>query len=404
MSHIAQSSFLLLMLILSPLFGLYAQDEFNYDESKVPAYSLPDPFVAQNGQLIRTPQQWEHLRRPELVKLFEKHVYGKLPKDFDQMSFSLVNEDTQAMDGNAHLKEVDIKVERNGNALTMRLLLFVPKKPEKPAPVFLLITHRDPENIDPTRQTKIDFWPAEEIVARGYAAAAFHVMDVSDDNKETFTEDILDTLYPEQLQMEDGMRGLGAWAWGAMRAMDYFERDGDIDAAKAAVVGHSRGGKASLWTGAQDTRWAITISNESGCGGAALSRRKFGETVKRINTNFPYWFTDNFNSFNDNEDALPIDQHLLIASIAPRGVYVASASEDQWADPKGEFLSLKLGSRVHEEIYHIPSSLPDRLPKVGSPIHLSQIGHHIREGKHNLTLYDWERFMDFADQLYQRKP
>ncbi|WP_114749398.1 alpha/beta hydrolase family protein [Pleomorphovibrio marinus] len=401
MYNTAQITFLLLL--LSSLFALYGQEEFNYDESKVPQYSLPDPFVSQNGKLIRTPQQWEHLRRPELVKLFEKHVYGQLPKDFDQITFSLVNEDTQAMGGNAHLKEVDIRVERNGKAITMRLLLFVPQKKDKPAPVFLLITHRDPENIDPTRESKIDFWPAEEMVERGYAAAAFHVMDVSDDSKDTFTEDILETLYPEQLQMEDGMRGLGAWAWGAMRAMDYFERDKDIDASKAAVVGHSRGGKASLWTGAQDTRWAITVSNDSGCGGAALSRRKFGETIKRINTNFPYWFTDNFNHFNDNEDALPIDQHLLIASIAPRAIYVASASEDQWADPKGEFLSLKLGSRVYHEIYGIPINLPDRLPEVEVPLHKPNVGHHIREGKHNLELYDWERFMDFADQLYQRK-
>ena len=196
------------------------------------------------------------------------------------------------------------------------------------------------------------------------------------------------------------MRGLGAWAWGAMRAMDYFEQDPQIDAKRAAVVGHSRGGKASLWTGAQDARWAITISNESGCGGAALSRRKFGETVKRINTNFPYWFTDNFNHFNDNENGLPLDQHMLISLLAPRAVYVASAVEDEWSDPHGEFITLKLGSRIHQQIYQQPINLPDQLPEVDHPVHQTHVGHHLRTGKHNLTPYDWHQFMDFADQLY----
>ena len=376
------------------------QDGFNYDESKVPSYSLPDPFVTQSGEPVTTSQSWEFVRRPEIVQLFENHVYGQVPKDFDAISFTTVNQDKAAMGGMAHLKEVDITVTRNNNKITIRLILFVPNARATSSPVFLLINHRAHENIDPTRTVKMDFWPAEKLIARGYAAATFHVQDVSDDNRETYKEDILQTLYPEQLEMKNGMRGLGAWAWGAMRAMDYFERDPDIDASKAGVVGHSRGGKASLWTGAQDPRWAITVSNDSGCGGAAISRRKFGETVKRINTNFPYWFTDNFDTYNDNEDALPIDQHMLISSIAPRAVYVASAIEDEWADPKGEFLSLKLGTRVHREIYNLPVDLPAQLPAVNQPIHLPYVGHHIREGKHNLTAYDWTQFMDFADKLY----
>ena len=379
-----------------------AQDEFNYDESNVPAYSLPDPFVTQSGDIVANPHTWEFVRRPEIITLFEDHVYGQVPKDFDQINYHLANEDKNAMGGQAHLKEVDITITRNGKHITIRLILFVPNEQTEPSPVFLLINHRNHENIDPTREVKMDFWPAEKLIERGYAAAAFHVEDVADDNKDTFRDDILQTLYPEQLQMPNGMRGLGAWAWGAMRVMDYFERDPQVDAKKAGVVGHSRGGKASLWTGAQDPRWAITVSNDSGCGGAALSRRKFGETVKRINTNFPYWFTDNFDKYNDNEEALPIDQHMLIASIAPRAVYVASAVEDAWADPKGEFLSLKLGTRVHRDIYHLPFDLPSVLPEINKPIHFPYVGHHIREGKHNLTAYDWGQFMDFADQLYAR--
>jgi hypothetical protein len=388
--------------LLIGTYPLIAQDDFNYDEAKVPSYSLPDPFVTQAGEPVTTVHNWEFCRRPEIVRLFEDHVYGQVPRDFDAISFKLVHQDKSAMNGNAHLKEVDITVTRNDKDIKIRLILFVPTGRTSPAPAFLLINHRSHENIDPTRTVKMDFWPAENLISRGYAAATFHVEDVADDNNANFKADILQTLYPEQLEMANGMRGLGAWAWGAMRVMDYFERDPDIDASKAGVVGHSRGGKASLWTGAQDPRWALTVSNDSGCGGAAISRRKFGETVKRINTNFPYWFTDNFDKYNDNEDALPIDQHMLISSIAPRAVYVASAVEDEWADPKGEYLSLKLGTRVHRDIYNLPVNLPEKLPGTNQPTHLPYVGHHIRDGKHNLTAYDWTQFMDFADQLFTR--
>lgn len=400
MTHKSLLYFFLLSILPCLVFG---QKDANKDESKVPEYSIPDIFVNLKGQEINSIQDWVHKRRPEIVNLFEDNVYGNMPKAIDAINFTTVNEDKMAMNGMATLKEVDIEVTNRSKKITIRLILFIPNRKNQPAPVFLLINHRDPENIDPTRKTKMGFWPAEEIIQRGYAAATFHVKDVSDDDKVTFTEDILNTLYPEELEKENGMRGLGAWAWGAMRAMDYFETAPEIDSKKAAVIGHSRGGKASLWTGASDPRWAITISNESGCGGAALSRRKFGETVKVINTVFPYWFTDNFNKYNDNEALLPIDQHMLIASIAPRAVYVASASEDLWADPKGEYTSLQLGTRVHREIYNMEGNFPKEINAPGNHVHLPYAGHHIREGKHNLTPYDWNLFMDFADKHYRYK-
>jgi hypothetical protein len=185
-----------------------------------------------------------------------------------------------------------------------------------------------------------------------------------------------------------------------MRIMDYFVRDPDIDQNRSVVIGHSRGGKAALWTGAVDRRWSIVISNESGAGGAALSRRRFGETVQQINSSFPYWFTPNFERYNNNESALPVDQHMLIASMAPRAVYVASAAEDQWADPRGEYLSLYHGATVFDEIFGIPIPLVEDMPEVNSPVHTSHVGYHIREGEHDLTRYDWEQFLDFADQYF----
>jgi hypothetical protein len=336
MKNLIKSIYLLNILvgiIFSP--NLFAQEQFNYDESKVPDLVLPDPFVSAKGEIIKTVDEWESLRRPELMRLFTENVYGPIPRDFDEIHFNVSTDSDHLYKEVAMKKNVTIRVTRNGKAQTVNLFVFLPLEGKGPHPVFLLISHRNVQGLLDDEEDR--FFPIEQIVSRGYAAAIYDVEDVSPDDKDRFANGILESLYPEELKNSGGMRGLAAWAWGAMRAMDYFESENAIDHKRAAIVGHSRGGKAALWAGANDKRWAVVISNESGCGGAALSRRRFGETVKRINTNFPYWFNDNFKTFNNREDALPIDQHLLAACIAPRSIYFASAIEDQWADPKGEF-------------------------------------------------------------------
>ena len=375
------------------MFFLQGQSQ-NYEESAVPAYTLPDAFVGLHQQKVSSVHDWENFRRKEILSLFEENVYGKMPEDFDSIRFAVSNEDKKAMMGSAQLKEVTITVWRSGKNVKLRLILFIPNRRTRPAPVFLLINNRGLADIDPTRKIKSNFWPAEMIVDSGYAIAAFQVNDAAPDNKDHYTEGVLQ-LYPDQVAAPDGMKAIGCWAWAAARVMDYFETDKAIDARRVFVVGHSRGGKAALWTGATDRRFAMVFSNCSGNTGAALSRRQFGETIKAINTQFPYWFCDNYKKYNDRVDALPVDQHLLLSLIAPRPLYTTNATRDLWADPKGSFLSAKEAEKVYA-LYNKKSSLGDNPPGTNDPVIRSVLGYHLREGNHDLTAYDWTQFVRFA--------
>lgn len=370
----------------------------NYDEAKTPAYTLPEVLKTLDGKKVVKVSEWEKTRRKEILTLFENNIYGQMPKSYDHISYKIVNEVANAMDGKAHLKEVAITVEKDKKAVSIHLILFTPNSSKKSSPVFLLINNRGKENTDPTRKLKSEFWPAEMAIDSGYAIAAFHVSDAAPDNKDTYQNGVLQ-LYPDQLVADNGMKAIGAWAWAASRVMDYFKTNNEIDFNKVSLVGHSRGGKAALWAGAQDQRFAVVFSNCSGNTGAALARRKFGETIEVINTTFPHWFNNNYKRFNDNENALPVDQHMLISLMAPRPVYTTSATQDLWADPVGSYLSLIESQKVYA-MFGKKSGLTPTPPSANTPIIHSILGYHNREGIHNMTTYDWGNFIRFANFHY----
>ena len=377
---------------------------FNYHESKVPEYELPEVLKTFEGDPIDSPQAWmEH--REDLLQVFREQVYGIRAGEPEWMDFRLLDEDPYAMGGVATLKRILIITSLYQRDFRFELTLLVPNEREGPVPLFLLMNNRSPNHTAPTRARveRFDFWPVEAVIDRGYGIAAIQNAQLAPDNEETYREGVMRLLdySGDQPRAGNAWGALAAWGWGASRAMDYFETDPDIDAERIAVIGHSRGGKAALWAGAEDTRFSLVISNNSGCGGASISRRKYGETIADMNRRFPHWFAPNFHAYSgEGIKDLPVDQHQLIALIAPRAVYVGSADEDLWADPRGEFMALAHASPVYE-LFGGKRIEPSTMPASDDYLHTSHQGYHLRPGDHNLTGYDWDRYMDFADKLFR---
>ena len=376
------------------------QPNVNYDERRVGSVELPDVLASAKGT-VRHSAGWA-ARRAEILDLFREHVYGRSPGKPDRLQFETIERHEKAMDGAATLERIAVVSGRQDRQHRFELTIFLPSKRRGRVPLFLLLNNRPPTNTDPTRREKSGFWPAEQMIARGYGIAALQVGDLAPDNNGKFREGAIRLFEgsSEGPRPPDAWAGLAAWAWGGSRALDYFETDTRVDARRIAVVGHSRGGKAALWAGAEDERFALVISNESGEGGAALTRRNFGETLSRITETFPFWFAANYRSFAGREASLPVDQHMLLSLIAPRALYVASADEDLWSDPRGEFLSLARTSPVFA-LWGDRAIDPGAMPGLEQPLISKRRGYHIRRGPHNLTPYDWDRFADFADTLWK---
>ncbi|HZG58255.1 acetylxylan esterase [Paenibacillus sp.] len=380
------------------------------DEALYGDRGLPDLFRMSDGKPVEDAVRWAGERRPEIIELFRKYVYGREPAEATSAALRFdVLDERPAMGGAAVRRRVAIRLEGPGGAYAVPLLLFVPTAAANgagtPAPAFLFLNNRGAEHTDPERLVRSGFWPAERIVERGYAAAAIDVHAIDPDVHDGFANGVHGVFEPNpERRAPDAWGTIAAWAWGACRAMDYFETAPGIDASRVVVAGHSRCGKTALWAGATDPRFAMVVSNNSGCTGAALSRGKAGETIQDINERFPHWFNENYKSFNKREAELPVDQHFLLASIAPRHLYVTSATEDEWADPASEFASLLAAEPVFR-LFGKPGlgavrgdGTSDDLPAPNAPIHSDGLAYHLRRGEHDLTPYDWERFMDYADR------
>lgn len=385
-----------------------AAQPINLDEAKVPKYTLPDPLVFENGTAVKSAQDWPK-RRAEILSLFEKHVYGRTPEAARKakLKTGLVRTIPDFLDGKAVLREIRLTLPaaHGGDDVVMLLMLVTPKSAQNPVPAFVGLNFPGNQSVHPdsritpspssdaktVRGSGSSRWPLEMIIDRGFAVATMRYGDIDPDFDDGFINGI-HGVYGKPGPEEWG--SIGAWAWGLSRILDYLETDPSVDARRVAVIGHSRLGKTALWAGAQDPRFAMVISNNSGCGGAALSRRAFGETVERINTVFPHWFCDRFADYNHKEDRCPVDQHQLIALMAPRPVYVASATGDAWADPKGEFLSAKLAGPVYELLGKKGVGVEEQ-PEPNHPVGDS-VGYHIRTGKHDINDYDWRQYLDFA--------
>ncbi|WP_293668366.1 acetylxylan esterase [uncultured Parabacteroides sp.] len=402
----------ILLLLAFSLLGLHAQnaEEANYDESKIPPFTLPTLLETASGQKVTTPQQWEQTRRPELLSIFAEQVYGKMPEGKVDVSYEKLDDNHSALDGSATRKQIEITFSRNGVERKALLLMYLPNHVKTKVPVFLHFNFQgnqtvsaDPEIIPSqyskeARGNQAFRWPLQKIIDAGYGLATVHYFDFFPDDKDKHAESIL-ALFgykPGDDIPTDGGQAIAAWAWGNSRVMDYLETDWQVDASKVILMGHSRLGKAALWAGALDTRFAIVVANESGCGGAALSRRQVGETVNRINNVFPHWFCKNFRRYNKKENDLPIDQHELLALIAPRPLYVASAEGDRWSDPKGEFLSASYAGDVYH-LYGMKGLETTTLPAVNTSIG-DRVAYHIRTGVHDVTDFDWENYIRFADK------
>ncbi|EHQ30518.1 glucuronyl esterase domain-containing protein [Mucilaginibacter paludis] len=389
-------------------------------QQKLNGMELPDVLTMNNGIKVTTARQWRNQRRPELLTFFKKEMYGQSPGKPVNMTFKVFDTDTKALGGKATRKQITVYFNGKADGPQMDILMYLPNqvKHKVPAIVGLNFDGNQSVNNDPaikmsnswmdktkgvvnnrateaTRGVDAGQWPLEMILAKGYAVATVYRGDIDPDYDDGFKNGV-QGLYPQLQNRGDNFATVAAWAWGLSRILDYLETDKAVDAKRVGVFGFSRLGKAAVWAGATDERFPLVISNESGAGGAKLFHYTGGERIRRLCTKFPHWFCGNFKKYMDQDSILPFDQHMVIALIAPRPVYIASAEGDTNSNPEAEFW----GAKGADPVYRLlgTDGLPaSSWPPVSTPV-IGRIAYHVRPGGHNVTDYDWAQYLKFADR------
>ena len=385
-------------------------NDVNYDEARISHYDLPDPLVTAEGKPVTTAEQWRNIRRPQILSLFANFIYGAVavPGDPIVQTYHVIKEDKSFMGDKVTKLDVSIRFKNRKGTAQTHIIIFIPNHASKPVPAFMMMSFDNPRGgsfqLSSSRKGHLrNGVPLGLLADQGYAYISVYHGNLVGHNEVSFGEGIHKLFFRDGQSFPKAHEWgvLAANAWTGMRALDYLETNDRVDANRVAVMGHSKMGKATLWAAAQDERFALAISAQSGCGGAALWRRKYGETMAKLNR-FPHWLCINARKFNEREDDLPVDQHMLLSLVAPRPVYVASGTADTWADPHGEFQSANHAGPVYRLLGKKPLSTT-KLPPPNQPLLDGDIGYHIRTGGHSIEPYDWQQFISFADRHLKDK-
>jgi hypothetical protein len=388
----------------------------NYDEARVGTYTLPDPLLLANGKPVRDAKTWNEKRRAEIVRLFEENQYGRAPGRPAAMSFDVFDKGTPALDGKAIRRQVTIYFSADKAGPKMDLLVYVPANAAGPVPLLLNLGFsansstvndpgvkvgevwgRDKKKVPAGQGMSFGRVNVARLLDAGFGFATVYYGDIDPD----FLGGVplgVRALYLKPGQTEpapDEWGSIAAWSWGLSRALDYLETDKAVDAKRVAIMGVSRLGKTVMWAGARDPRIALVIASCSGEGGAALSRRNYGETIAHLTeaSRYPYQFAGNYAKFANQVDRLPVDAHMLVALIAPRPVLLQTGDKDGWSDPKGEFLAAVAAGPVYR-LLGKQGLDTDQMPAAGSPI-LHTIGYAMHAGGHGTIPSDWDQFLAF---------
>ena len=388
----------------------------NYDEAKVGTYTLPDPLLLADGKPVRDAKTWNEKRRGEIVRLFEENQYGRAPGRPAAMSFDVFDKGTPALDGKAIRRQVTIYFSADKAGPKMDLLVYVPANAAGPVPLLLNIGFsansstvndpgvkvgevwgRDKKKVPAGQGMNFGRVNVARLLDAGLGFATVYYGDIDPDFLGGVPYGVR-ALYLKPGQSEpapDEWGSIAAWAWGLSRAMDYLETDKGVDAKRVAIMGVSRLGKTVMWAGAHDTRIALVIASCSGEGGAALSRRNYGETIAHLTeaTRYPYQFAGNYAKYANQVDRLPVDGHMLVALIAPRAVLLQTGDKDFWSDPRGEFLAAVAAGPVYR-LLGKQGLDTDQMPAAGVPI-LHTIGYFMHAGGHGTIPSDWDQFVAF---------